>query len=937
MRLGASIVALALISALPVCARAQGPPNILLITVDNMNWDSVGVYGAKIPNLTPNIDRLASEGIRFEHAHVTIAICQPTRAVWMTGRYPHNSGAFGFEEIRPDVPTLVEALRDAGFSTGLMAKHGHVVPSRADAWTEIVPARELENGRSPELYYQRALRFMKAASAARQPFFLMANSEDPHRPFAGSADEARFQKTDAESTNHQYGGGFPSVEVAFDPGEIPVPGFLPDLPPVRQELAEYYTSVRRADETTGALLRALDDAGMAENTLVMFLSDHGIAVPFAKTNVWMHSTRTPWIVRWPGVIEPNIVDDRHVVSGIDLAPTILDAVGESALPGTDGRSFVRALRGEELDGFDFAFTHMNVTIAPKWYPMRSIVDRRYGYIYNAWADGQKKFFNNSMRGLTFPAMEKAAGDDPTVARRVEHLLYRTKEELYDYRQDPDALANLVEEPSYRPLVDQYRELMLEQMRASGDPELEGYEHFLEENQAEIQAERPPNVIVIFTDDQGYADVGVYGAEGFETPNLDRMAAEGIRFTSFYVSTPVCSPSRAALLTGSYPVRIGIPKVLFPQDNVGLAPEEVTIAELLKEKGYATAAFGKWHLGHHPEHLPTKHGFDEYFGIPYSNDMTPDASKNPNPRAQPHPPLPLVEGLEVIEIEPDQTQLTRRYTEHAVDFIERNRDRPFFLYLPHTMPHLPLFVSERFAGASERGLYGDVIMEIDWSVGEILGTLARLGLDEQTLVIFTSDNGPWLVKGDDGGSAGPFREGKGTSFEGGHRVPAIMRWPGRIPAGLVSDELVTTMDIFPTVAGLIGAELPTDRVIDGKDIWPILSGQPGAASPHEVFYYYWPSELRALRSGKWKLHLPHKYASIEGAEIATPIFHGIYTEAEIGLSLFNLDEDIGETTDVSAENPDVVERLLALAEEAREELRDSLTGRTGTGVRGPSRR
>ena len=677
MRLEVSTVALALICALPVYA--QGPPNVLLISVDDMNWDSVGVYGAKIPNLTPNIDRLASEGMRFEHAHVTIAICQPTRAVWMTGRYPHNSGAFGFEEIRAGVPTLVEALRDAGYRTGLMAKHGHVVPSRADAWTEIVPARELENGRSPELYYQRALRFMKAARDARQPFFLMANSQDPHRPFAGSADEASMQETDAESTNHQYGGGFPPAEIAFDPAEIPVPGFLPDLPDIRRELAEYYTSVKRADETTGAVLRALDDAGLNQNTLVMFLSDHGIAVPFAKTNVWRHSTRTPWIVRWPGVVGADVVDARHVISGIDLAPTILDAVGKENLPGADGRSFVGALRGEALDGFELAFTHMNVTIAPEWYPMRSIVDRRYGYIFNAWADGTKKFFNNSMRGLTFPAMEQAAPSDPTLAARVEHLLYRTQEELYDYRQDPDALANLADEPAYRPVVEKYREVMLEHMRASGDPELEGYEQFL----------RPPNVVIIFTDDQGYADVGVYGAEGFETPHLDKMAAEGIRFTDFLVTSPACSPSRAALLTGSYPVRIGVPKVLFPQDNLGLAPEEITIAELLKEKGYATAAFGKWHLGHHPEHLPPAHGFDEYFGIPYSNDMTPDASKNPNPLAQRHPPVPLVEGLEVIEIEPDQTQLTRRYTERAVEFIERHRDRPFFLYLPHTMPHTPL--------------------------------------------------------------------------------------------------------------------------------------------------------------------------------------------------------------------------------------------------------
>ena len=448
----------------------------------------------------------------------------------------------------------------------------------------------------------------------------------------------------------------------------------------------------------------------------------------------------------------------------------------------------------------------------------------------------------------------------------------------------------------------------------------------------VPAPRPPNIVIILTDDQGYADVGVYGADGFETPNLDRMAAEGIRFTSFYVSTSVCSPSRAALLTGSHPIRVGIPQVLMPQDETGLHPDELTIAELLKADGYATAAFGKWHLGHAREHLPLNHGFDEYFGIPYSNDMTPDASKNPNPPARRHPPLPLVAQLEVVELEPDQTQLTRWYTERAVDFIERHRDEPFFLYVPHSMPHTPLHASERFAGTTTRGLYGDVMSEIDWSVGEILGTIERLGLDDQTLVVFLSDNGPWLVKGDHGGSATPLREGKATAFEGGHRVPAIARWPDHIPVGQVSDELVTSMDILPTVAGVVGTDLPAGRTLDGKDIWPILSGQPGATSPHETFVYYLRRELRAVRSGRWKLHLPHRYNTILGASLRTDTFQGTYAGAEIGLSLFDLGVDVGETTNVASQHPEVVQRLLEVAEDARADLGDSLTGRDGAGIR-----
>ncbi len=452
--------------------------SVLLITVDDMNWDSVGVYGAAIPDLTPNIDALAAEGLRFEHAHVTIAICQPTRAVWMTARYPHRSGALGFEEIRSDVPTLIEALRDAGYYTGLMAKHGHVLPSRPHIWDEIVPAKELENGRNPSLYYARTRAFLRDAGTAGRPFFLMANSQDPHRPFTASADEARARVTDAESTNHQYGGGFPEATLAFDPADIPVPGFLPDLPDVRRELAEYYTSVRRADETTGAVLRALDDSGLADRTIVMFLSDHGIAVPFAKTNVWMHSTRTPWIIRWPDVVEPGAVDTRHLVSGVDLAPTILDLLSLPALPGADGRTFAPVLHGESQNGRDVVFTHMNVTVAPEWFPMRAVNGARFGYIYNAWADGETEFFNNSMRGLTFPAMRDASADDPAIAARVEHLLFRAKEELYDYSVDPDALENLIDDPAHGDRVERYRALLLEHMRTTDDPELEGYEEFL---------------------------------------------------------------------------------------------------------------------------------------------------------------------------------------------------------------------------------------------------------------------------------------------------------------------------------------------------------------------------------------------------------------------------------------------------------------------------
>jgi arylsulfatase A-like enzyme len=405
------------------------------------------------------------------------------------------------------------------------------------------------------------------------------------------------------------------------------------------------------------------------------------------------------------------------------------------------------------------------------------------------------------------------------------------------------------------------------------------------------------------DDQGYADVGCYGARGFDTPNLDRMAAEGAKFTSFYSAAPVCTPARAALLTGCYPMRVSIPRVLFPRDNIGLNPDEITIADILKARGYATCCIGKWHLGHLPQLLPTRQGFDYYFGIPYSNDMD---------------PVVLVEGEETIERKPDQSQLTRRYTEKAVEFIKKNKDRPFFLYLPHTMPHVPLYASDVFKGKSKQGLYGDVIMEIDWSVGEVLKTVKQLGIDEKTLIIFTSDNGPWLSKGEHGGSAKPLRDGKFATYEGGMREPCIMRWPGKIPAGMVCSEMATTMDFLPTFAKLAGAKVPNDRIIDGKDIAALMT-DPKAKTPYKEFFYYFETRLGAVRSGKWKLVVEHK----------------IHDRA-IPAGLYNLQDDIAEQHDVSAQHPAIVRRLAALADKIREDIGDSVTGITGKNVRPPGR-
>jgi arylsulfatase A-like enzyme len=461
-------------------------------------------------------------------------------------------------------------------------------------------------------------------------------------------------------------------------------------------------------------------------------------------------------------------------------------------------------------------------------------------------------------------------------------------------------------------------------------------------------ERPsrPNIVLLFTDDQGYGDVGCFGAQAFKTPNLDRMAAEGTRFTSFYVAQAVCTASRAGLMTGCYANRVSLFGALNHESNVGIAESELLLPELCKARGYATAIFGKWHLGHRNHFSPLKHGFDQFLGIPYSNDNGPL-----HPIVRTIPSLPFIDGDSTVELDPDQSLFTRRLTDRAVAFIEKNKDRPFFLYVPHIMPHVPIFASNKFKGQSGAGLYGDVIEELDSGIGEVLAAIKRNGLDERTLVIFCSDNGPFLSYGNHAGSAGPLREGKLTTFEGGVRVPCIMRWRGQIPAGRTCNDLLSTIDLLPTFAGLIGGKLSSNK-IDGSDVWPLIAGQPGAR-PRDTFFYYAGDELQAVRSGPWKLHLAHEYltpaqppgkngkpANFENLKPESMQMSGLrgiasrhgYLVKTIEQSLYNLDEDLGETTDVARQHPEVVERLLQLAEQARADLGDSLTKRQGSGIR-----
>lgn len=434
--------------------------------------------------------------------------------------------------------------------------------------------------------------------------------------------------------------------------------------------------------------------------------------------------------------------------------------------------------------------------------------------------------------------------------------------------------------------------------------------------AQEKKERRPNIIIFFTDDQGYQDVGCFGSPLIKTPNLDQMAREGVRFTDFYSASPVCSPSRAALLTGAYPPRVNVLQVLWPGGKEGLHPKEITIADLLKKKGYATACIGKWHLGDKPEFLPTEQGFDSYLGIPYSNDMSiypqvelaneivyregmsEEKVRNEKPVKN---QVPLIRDKMVIEYPVDQTTLTKRYTEEAISFITNNKDNPFFLYLPQTMPHIPLYASKDFQGKSAGGLYGDVIEELDWSMGEILKTLKALNIDENTLVIFTSDNGPWNLKNGHGGSALPLRGFKFQTYEGGMRVPMIARWPGRIPANTQCSEVAGTIDLLPTIAHITESKTP-EANIDGKNIWPLLSGKKRAKSPHRAYFYYYGDKLQAIRSGDWKLRKGSDKDDIE---------------------LYNLRLDISESRNVAGDHPKIVKKLMQMKDDFDKSLKANI--------------
>ena len=443
-------------------ANTKGP-NFLFVTADDMNYDSPGCYGSTTPDITPNIDSLAGESVAFTNAHVTIAVCMPSREVLMTGRYPYRNGGEGFEPIRRSVPTLQEQLHEAGYLNGILGKETHLAPVEKFCWDFLIPAHQLGRGRHPQLYYRYCDEFFQRARKEGRPFFLMANSHDPHRPFAGSDQE-----------RGKWGDDRPAFERAVEPEEVEVPGFLPDIPEVRREIAEYYTSVHRCDETVGMVLQALDDNGLSDDTMVMFISDNGMAFPFAKTNCYLNSTKTPWLVRWPGQVRKGRADRINMISAVDYMPTILDAAGLPPVDGLDGQSLIPLLRGEAQEGRRLVFTEFHETAANRRYPMRCVQSIRFGYIVNFWSDGATIFLNESQSGRTFKAMLEAAKEDGSVESRVGLFQYRVPEEFYDFERDPNGLHNLIDDPTYEEEIDGFRKALLSKMEATADPGLNAF-------------------------------------------------------------------------------------------------------------------------------------------------------------------------------------------------------------------------------------------------------------------------------------------------------------------------------------------------------------------------------------------------------------------------------------------------------------------------------
>lgn len=1043
LRLGGCLwMLLVLLGASPVVSDAEQPsgrhdcfqaesPNVVFAFADD--WGRLaGAYAAleQTPGLnvlvpTPNIDRVAERGVVFTNAFVNAPSCTPCRSsllsgqhFWRTGRGAILQGAVWDAEI-PAFPLL---MQDAGYhiaksykvwSPGVPAdapfggqQHSYQkAGNRFNQFSQYV-TRRLDEGASldlakEELYQEVRENFSRALADCPEgrPFLYWFGPTNVHRQWVAGSGK-RLWGIDPDSLRGK------------------LPAFLPDVPQIREDLADYMGEIAAFDAAIGVLWDQLKANEQLDNTLWVISGDHGPpGFPYGKCNLYDFGCRVPLIIAGPRVPGGRVVDD--LVSLPDLAPTLLDVAGiaiPSSMTAKSCWSVLCSERGGQVDPtrtqvFMGRERHVEMARADFLpYPQRAIRTHRFSYIINFEPDryplgdpyhldsDEEPGFQELARSTFVTLPDEDAGPtkawlvtqrgDPQWRRYFERAYgKRPAEELYDLSQDPDQLNNLAASPEYDSVRRELRQRLMQELESTGDPRVTGDGRYFEEpplagplpddvpkpnrtrrpvpkktaaedsrqkasvlnsrqGKPQIIATSPsagwarsvpvsmplelnqgaferqgdhlesapttetPNVIIINCDDLGFGDLGCFGHPNIRTPNLDRMAAEGQKWTSFYSADPVCTPSRAGLLTGRYPIRNGMTSaphpVLFPNSKGGLPTDEITLAELLKQRDYATGCFGKWHLGHLPQYLPTEQGFDTYFGIPYSNDMDATSKAGEYHRrsrgeADYQPPtewfnVPLMRDLEIIERPADQTTITRRYTDEAMAFIQSHKDRPFFVYLAHNMPHIPLLASDTFRGNSPRGLYGDVVEELDFHVGRILQMLRDEGLDRKTMVVFTSDNGPWLSFKLQGGSAGPLRAGKGTTFEGGQRVPTVFWWPGTIPAGSTVTDMGSTIDFMATLANLTGTELPSDRVLDSYDLSPTLTGL--APSPRREFYYWTRAKLHAVRVGPYKLHVHQRQELNYGQSRALE-----------KPELFHLEFDVAEKFDIAEQHPEMVAELL----------------------------
>ena len=944
-----------IVLCLPVALQANERPNILVLTVDDMNCDSVGVYGCTTPDTTPNMDRLAAQSFRFAHAHVHASSCIPSRNVVMTGRYLFNSGIEGFYQLPKEqvtYKTTPEILREHGYFTMIRGKSHHSMPYVPYPAWDINFDEELKtkrvNIRDTKSFYKYTMKGINAAKAAGKPFYFSMDIHDPHTAlysFSAKKGEISTELNREDIDN-------PPSRI-FTPGEIQMPKFLPDTPLARKEMTAYYNSVRRADDSLGNVIRALQEGGVYDNTLIVFFSDHGMPFPFAKTAMYYHSTHTPLIIRWPGVTTANTLDQTHVVGTVDIQPTLLEAVGIDVPNGIDGHSFAPLLKGGKQEDRDYVYVMYEENVGGSRQPTRAVVSREHSYIWSPWADGQRRFATATRGMATTKEMERlAANGDAAMGRRLQLFNHSLPEQFFNVRTDPDSLIDLIDNPGVKTEVQRYRQVMARFMKDSGDPmeslfanrgEKDIMTKYLAKLDAESAARKAdavysrsgkaktkqkakqtpqetkkkgkpqrkqagkksadrPNIILIMADDMGRETVGAHGGLDYKTPELDQLAAQGLSFDHCY-SLPICTPSRVKLMTGQYGFRnyIGFGK---------LDPSETTFGNVLQKANYETCITGKWQLGGDHEQIKA-FGWDEYALL---NGVTP-IDKNAKP---------LWEGRErywftnSVVANGEYYRTEERYgpdmvSEYAVNFIKRDRDKPFFLYYPMILPHSPWAPTPHSKGGDKSGAkvcevqyFKDNIEYIDHLVGNVVKALEESDQRENTIIMFTGDNGSgypvpvtasnpqlrrvgstsgWsnyeeilLKPGDKSPTMkkkgqvvvqeGPLTETtygdvpgrKNRMLRDGTGVPCVMDWAKYRKAyekmGHRHDDLIDFSDFFATILEV--AEVSAYYPTDGISFAPRLRGA-GAHEREYIFCHYWgagrdPKKARdAIHDGHFKLY------------------------------------------------------------------------------------